>query len=74
MSEESKPKMLPPSLRPKKRYIVFEVLSDGPVTYVDFIRAATETMLAFLGELRTSEAKTWFIQSIVQKIPKTTKG
>lgn len=61
---ESRPKILPPSMRSKKRYLIFEVISNEKINYMDFISAASETMLVFLGDLKASEAKTWFIQNL----------
>ncbi len=58
------PKLLPPSLRSQKRYIVFEVISEQPVVYGDIISAVWSSMLSFLGELGSSHAKVWFIHNI----------
>lgn len=57
------PKILPPSLRSQKRYIVFEVLSEQPVVYGDIVSAIWSSMLSFLGELGCSDAKVWFIHN-----------
>lgn len=58
------PKLLPPSLRSQKRYIVFEVLSEQPVVYGDIVNAVWNSMLSFLGEIVSSHAKVWFIHNI----------
>jgi len=58
------PKILPPSLRSQKRYIVFEVISEGPVAYADLTSAVWNSVLFFLGELDASSAKIWFIHNI----------
>jgi len=58
------PKILPPSLRSQKRYIVFEVISEQPVVYGDIVNAVWGSMLSFLGELGSSSAKVWFIHNI----------
>jgi ribonuclease P/MRP protein subunit POP5 len=58
------PKLLPPSLRSQKRYIVFEVISEQPIVYNDIGTAVWNSMLSFLGELGTSSAKVWFIHNI----------
>ncbi len=60
----AEPKMLPPTLRAKKRYIVFDVISESPVQYADMVSAIWGSMLSFLGELETSEAKIWLIQNL----------
>ncbi|MBI4018368.1 MAG: ribonuclease P protein component 2 [Candidatus Aenigmarchaeota archaeon] len=58
------PKMLPPSLRSQKRYIVFEVISDGKVAYPDIVTAVWASMLAFIGEAEASKAKIWTIKNL----------
>ncbi|MFH0832900.1 MAG: Rpp14/Pop5 family protein [Candidatus Aenigmatarchaeota archaeon] len=60
----SEPKMLPPVLRSGKRYIVFEVISDGKINYDDIMDANWDSMLSFLGELNVSLAKPWLIKSL----------
>ena len=58
------PKLLPPTLRTKKRYLVFEVISETPITFNDLSSALWNSMLAFLGELSASEAKLWLIPNL----------
>ncbi len=58
------PKLLPPSLRSQKRYIVFEVISEQAIVYNDIGTAVWNSMLSFLGELGASSAKVWFIHNI----------
>ncbi|MBI2971578.1 MAG: ribonuclease P protein component 2 [Candidatus Aenigmarchaeota archaeon] len=66
------PKILPPTLRAKKRYIVFEAISESPIQYNDLVNALWSSLLAFLGELETSEAKLWIIQNLYDE--KTQRG
>ena len=66
------PKLLPPSMRSQKRYIVFEVISEQPVVYNDIMSAIWTSMLSFLGELGSSSAKVWFIHNIYDE--KTQRG
>lgn len=58
------PKLLPPSMRSFKRYVVFEVISEHPVVYNDLVNAVWNSMLSFLGELDTSEVKFWLIENL----------
>mgnify|MGYP001599277928 CR=1 FL=1 len=60
----SEPKILPPSLRPNKRYIAFEIISEQPVKYNEFTAAVFNSMFSLLGELGSSEAKIWFISNL----------
>ena len=57
MEDESRPKILPPSLRSKTRYIVFEIISDSPIEYKDFIDALWNSTTHFLGELLTADSQ-----------------
>lgn len=68
----SEPKLLPPTLRPTKRYIAFEIISDQPVQYSEFANAVWASLFNFLGELGSSEAKIWFIHNLYDD--KTQKG
>ncbi|HLD49183.1 MAG TPA: Rpp14/Pop5 family protein [archaeon] len=63
----AEPKMLPPTLRDKKRYIVFEIISEKPIEYGDFVNSMWNLMLEFLGEFGTAEAKVWLIQNLYQE-------
>ncbi len=60
----AEPKMLPPSLRSQKRYIVFEVISEHKVNYSDIVTAIWASMMNFLGDLKSSEAKVWNIKNL----------
>lgn len=62
--EEKKPKMLPPSLRSHKRYIVYHAISESPMAYGEFVNAIWNTLLALLGELAASDAKVWMIHNL----------
>jgi ribonuclease P/MRP protein subunit POP5 len=60
----AEPKILPPSLRSHKRYIVFDVISEQPIVYGELVNAIWDSMFNFLGELGASEAQVWFIHNI----------
>jgi len=60
----TKPKILPPSMRSSKRYLAFEIISDATITYNDFVNAVWNSMLTFLGEFTTPQAKVWVIQNL----------
>ncbi len=66
------PKRLPPSMRAKSRYVVFEVISEKPVSFSEFTSAVWNSMMSFLGELSTSEARTWIIRNLYNE--KTQRG
>ncbi len=64
MIEEKKPKKLPPSLRLKKRYIIFEAVSEQPIEYGELVNAIWNSLLGFLGDSGTSDARIWIIQNL----------
>ena len=55
--DDSRPKTLPPSLRLKGRYIIFEIVSEQPVQYQDFVDAIWSSITNFLGELSGADAQ-----------------
>lgn len=55
---------MPPSLRPKARYVVFEIISDRAVTFEDFATALWNSVLNLLGELTASECRIWPIRNL----------
>ncbi len=57
------PKILPPSMRPAKRYIVYEIISDGQMLYGDFVNTVWTSSMEFLGELGSSESGIWFVHN-----------
>ncbi len=68
----SEPRILPPTMRPTKRYIAFEIISEKPVQYGDFANAVWVSMLNFLGELGSSQTMVWFVHNLYDE--KTQKG
>jgi ribonuclease P/MRP protein subunit POP5 len=66
------PKRLPPSLRAKSRYVVFEIISEKPATFADFTASVWNSMMGFLGELQASEARVWIIRNLYDE--KTQRG
>jgi len=67
-----KPKILPPTLREKHRYIVFEIISEEPIEYKDFSKSVWLACLSFLGELKTSESEVKIIRNLFN--PRTQQG
>ena len=59
----TEPRMLPPSMRPPKRYIVFEVVSEQAIVYGELVNTIWTTAMEFLGELGTAEANIWFVHN-----------
>lgn len=55
-------KILPPTLRNKKRYIAFEAISRIPLTRDDVISLVHEASLNFHGECKTSKFDLWIMK------------
>ncbi len=64
--------MIPPSMRSFKRYVVFEIISEHPVIYGEFMSTLWSAMLNFLGELDSAKAKVWLIENLYDE--KSQKG
>ena len=54
-------KPLPPTLRERNRYIVFEVISDSNFTRKCIVREIWNIILEFLGELNASKLSLWMM-------------
>lgn len=59
-----RPKTLPPSMRPKKRYIIFEVISEHPIEYNDLANAVWSSLMDLEGEAGASDSRMWFISNL----------
>ena len=57
------PKPLPPALRERNRYMVFEIISEnGSFSKRDVSKVIQNTSLQFLGELGVSKMSLWLIE------------
>ena len=50
-----------PTLRERKRYLVFEVISEHPVTFSSAKKAIWSAVLSFLGTSGTAQAGVWLL-------------
>jgi len=57
-----RPKILSPTLREKKRYIAYQVMSEQKILLSDMTNAVWHSVLSFLGELETAHAKIWIMK------------
>ena len=64
VDEEKKPKPLPPSLRARRRYIAYQVISEGKFIFQDLVNSIWHSLLNLLGELGTSQADVWVARDI----------
>lgn len=58
-----KPKLLPSSLRERKRYIAFQVISENKIILPDLTNTIWHSLLNLLGELTTAQAKVWIMKN-----------
>ncbi len=68
----SRPETLPSSLRKKKRYIAFEILSEEDIDFGDLINALWSSILDLFGEVNTGEIDFWLVKDAWRK--KTKRG
>lgn len=63
MDEEIKrPKPLPSSLRSRRRYIAYQILSEEKFFFQDLTNSIWHSLLNLLGELGTAEADIWIVK------------
>ena len=58
-----RPKPLTSSLRTKKRYIAFQIISEKKILTNDIFRAIWHSVLNFLGEYGTAKAGIWLLKT-----------
>jgi ribonuclease P/MRP protein subunit POP5 len=57
-------KILPPTLREKKRFIKFQVLSEEKINYEDLEQAIWNTLLDFYGEEGVAKTGLWVMKNL----------
>ena len=62
MDEEKKPKPLPSSLRGRRRYIAYQVLSEDKFIFQDLTNSIWHSLLNLLGELGSAQADIWIVK------------
>ncbi len=55
------PKLIPPALREKNRYLAFEIISDQKFSRDEIVKAAWNASLRYLGEKGTSQTSMWIM-------------
>jgi len=59
-----RPKTLSPTLRERRRYLAFKVVSEKKISLTDLSGAIWHSILNFLGELGTAQANVWLVKNI----------
>jgi|GEM_PF-230718 len=58
---EDKTKNLPPTLRENRRYLAFEIISEGKLDFGEILNAFWHSLLNLVGEVGASQANIWFV-------------
>ena len=58
-----RPNFLSPTLREKKRYLAFEVISSQKIPFQDLSNAMWHAILNYMGELGAAEAGAWIMKN-----------
>ncbi len=61
-------KILPPTLREKKRYVAFKIISEEPITYADLEAGIWGTLLDFYGEHGISQTSMWLVKNLYDEM------
>jgi ribonuclease P/MRP protein subunit POP5 len=64
MDEDKKPKPLPPSLRNRRRYIAYQVISESKFIFQDLSNSIWHSLLNLMGELGASQADLWIARDL----------
>jgi ribonuclease P/MRP protein subunit POP5 len=68
MDDEKKPKPLPSSLRGRRRYIAYQVISESKFIFQDLSNSIWHSLLNLLGELGASKSDIWVARDIYDEI------
>ena len=61
------PKILPPTLRDRKRYLAYQVVSDSKLEFSEINNAIWYSIMNFMGEKGASEADVWIIKNTYEE-------
>src|SRR3989338_7891620 len=48
----------------KKRYLYFEIISESPVEFSDFVNVFWNSSMSFIGELGSAKASIWIVKDL----------
>lgn len=57
-----RPNILSPTLRSRRRYLAYQVISEQKIPFVDLVNTIWHALLNFLGELGTAQAEIWIVR------------
>ena len=59
-----RPQTLSPTLRDRRRYLAFQVITKTEIPPADIAREIWHSILNFLGELGTAQSEVWLVKSV----------
>ncbi len=48
----------------KKRYLSFEIVSESPIEFSDFVNVFWNSSMSFIGELGSAKASIWIVKDL----------
>jgi len=63
----SKPETLPSSLREKKRYVAFGIISEEKIDFGNLVNALWSHILDLFGEVNTGDINFWLVKDVWDK-------
>lgn len=61
---DEKLKAIKPMIAGKKRYLSFEIMSELPVEFSDFVNVFWNSSMSFIGELGSAKASIWIVKDL----------
>ncbi|MBI4177531.1 MAG: hypothetical protein HY516_04140 [Candidatus Aenigmarchaeota archaeon] len=61
---DEKLKAIKPMIAGKKRYLSFEIMSESPVEFSDFVNVFWNSSMSFIGELGSAKASIWIVKDL----------
>jgi ribonuclease P/MRP protein subunit POP5 len=71
LNDEKKPKPLPSSLRSRRRYLAYKVMSEDRIIFQDFSNSIWHSLLNFLGELGAAKSEVWIVKDTYDEANQT---
>ena len=53
-----------PMIAGKKRYLSFEIVSESPIEFSDFVNVFWNSSMSFIGELGSAKASIWIVKDL----------
>ena len=57
-------RLLKPLITGKKRYLTFEIISESPIQFSDFVNVFWNSSVLFIGEIGSARASLWVVKDL----------